>query len=852
MSRCNKKQYRKANYYSLGAKLTAFKDKLDSDKTIQSLGGTEGLSQGIAAASPIVSNALSGGRTSSAGEALTQLGGIASAIPGPYGAITGTALNTLGGITNNVFGSKLNVEKIAEIEGNINAANSFTSNAGDFDALSSTINNAPIINGFSQSDIGSDGMLGSKAKKMYKKLKAKAEAAEDWVNRSIGNNADNITLNTLSDLESNYFATGGDIAPMFSNDVITIGNGGTHESNPNEGIQVGVDNEGIPNLLEEGEVIYDDYVYSNRINLPADLQKKYKIKGTYAEAAKKIQKESKERPNDPISKAGLNAAMNELSSRQELDRVFTEGNPNIFAKGGPIFNPYTKEWKVEDKPLKRTINKPWGKTVYTDDGFAVNYNKKGVEIGRTKGTQTPSIRGTVDEQRQKYFDIDTELTDSIKAISNRYGVNPNSVASRMAKEGGIDTWINNYNNSGGKELFSKSKPTKKQIKNPTIHPYNSSAWGMDWFTDRIKSGEQTLKEPWATYTEGKFINKFGTETHPAIFDTWNGVISGTASELKSRKDMLKKSYPKLNNSQLDALSRASYNMGHSEMKSAIKKKGLSNIINRYPNLINLKAKGGPNMDNLSLSGNIVDLISADNLPSLEFGKATLARKPLFGDFNESTLRYAPVLASGLSAISDIFTKPNYKAAKQVESVTINPPQVKATPVAQKLKYTPFDKQYYINNINKSAAASRRLANNISGGNRAAALNAVANTDYNYIEGLGKLARQAEEYNENLRQRVADFNRSTDMFNAQQSLAAQTTNAGYLDSATRLRLSQMEEAARLRQAARNAYDTRRSNNLNNFINNLGSMGWEATNREMINTNPALYYALSNLGTVKYKK
>lgn len=844
MRKYNKKQHRIANYFGLGEYL---------QQGLKSATSPAGITSIASAAAPAVGSMLSGGRSSGVGNAMSQLGGIASAIPGPIGQIGGAALNVASGLVNNIAGSKLNAEKIAEIENQISEASSFTSNAGDFDALSSTIANTPMIQGFSQSDIGSDGMLGSKAKKLYKKLKKQAIAAEDWVDRSIENNADNITADTLSGLESNYFDDGGfmSIAPAFSNGVITIDNGGTHESNPNAGIQIGVDNEGVPNLVEEGEVIYNDYVYSNRINLPKDLQKKYKVTGTYADAAKKIQKESKERPNDPISKNGLNAAMNELSSRQELDRVATNSVFNEYAQGGPIFNPFTKEWKVGDKPLKRTITKPWGKTVYTDDGFAVNYNKKGKEISRTKGTQTPSIRGTINEQRQKYFDVDKELTDSVKAISKRYGINPNSVASRMAKEGGIDKWINIYNETGGKELFSKSKPTKEEIKNPANHPYNSTLWGMDWFTDRINSGEQKILEPWVTFSSTDFTNKHGASTHPAIFDTWNGVVSGTASELKSRRDVIKDKYPNLNDAQLDALSRGAYNVGNSGISGMIKKKGLNNIVKEYPNIVNLKEEGGVN--ELGLSGNkIIDLISPEDLPSLTFGKSTPVRKPLFGEFKEENLRYAPVLMSGLSAIGDIFTKPDYGAAKQVESVDIIPPQVKATPVSQKLTYRPLDKQYYINNLNKNAAASRRFAKNISGGNRAAALNALANTDYNYTESLGKLARQAEEYNENMRQRVADFNRSTDMFNAQQGLSAQSTNAGYLSEATKLRLGQMEEAAKMRQLARNAYDTRRSNNLNNFINNLGNMGWESVNRNMINTNPALYYAISGLGDVNYNR
>lgn len=107
---------------------------------------------------------------------------------------------------------------------------------------------------------------------------------------------------------------------IWSNGVTTINNGGTHEHNPFEGVQIGTDSEGVPNLVEEGEVIWNDYVFSNRLKPLKKDKKLMKIKGkdaTYADAAKVLQKESNERPNDPISKRGLDAMMSRLAISQE-------------------------------------------------------------------------------------------------------------------------------------------------------------------------------------------------------------------------------------------------------------------------------------------------------------------------------------------------------------------------------------------------------------------------------------------------------------------------------------------------------------------------------------------------------
>lgn len=110
----------------------------------------------------------------------------------------------------------------------------------------------------------------------------------------------------------------------FSNGLIIIGNGGTHEENPMEGVQMGMDAQGIPNLVEEEEVIFNDYVFSDRMKVPKAIRSKYKLrekKGiTFADVAKRISKESEERPNDPISQNGLKAMLGELATIQEDER----------------------------------------------------------------------------------------------------------------------------------------------------------------------------------------------------------------------------------------------------------------------------------------------------------------------------------------------------------------------------------------------------------------------------------------------------------------------------------------------------------------------------------------------------
>lgn len=137
-------------------------------------------------------------------------------------------------------------------------------------------------------------------------------------NNTLNNFNNNKGLNALRTL-----ANGG-----FTNGVRTFEAGGSHEMNPYGGVQVGVEPDGTRDLVEQGETevnlgMSEDgsnntYVFSNN-EMPADLCRKYKLpKGTtFSEASQKLQKESEERPNDPISRNGLKAKMNNLMADQE-------------------------------------------------------------------------------------------------------------------------------------------------------------------------------------------------------------------------------------------------------------------------------------------------------------------------------------------------------------------------------------------------------------------------------------------------------------------------------------------------------------------------------------------------------
>lgn len=148
-----------------------------------------------------------------------------------------------------------------------------------------------------------------------------------------------------------WHAFGGELGTNgtdWTNGLLYVDNGGTHEKNPLGGIPVGFDQNGTPNLVEEGETIWNDYVFSNRIKVPKAMfhtlglggaMKKNRL--TFADASKKLAKESEQRPNDHISMAGLEASLSKLAAVQEAERMKKQmresvGLENMAAYGGPV------------------------------------------------------------------------------------------------------------------------------------------------------------------------------------------------------------------------------------------------------------------------------------------------------------------------------------------------------------------------------------------------------------------------------------------------------------------------------------------------------------------------------------
>lgn len=163
----------------------------------------------MGAAGTMAGSAISGGLSSTAGDTINSLSGLASAIPGPWGAVASAGLNVVGGLANRAFGTKLNKENIANVEGTINRLNNFQSDANSFDTLADTWGTTALGTDFSNRYIGKDGWFSTKAKRTANNLREQTNLANAYVLNALQNNANNITETTMNTLQSNYAALGG-------------------------------------------------------------------------------------------------------------------------------------------------------------------------------------------------------------------------------------------------------------------------------------------------------------------------------------------------------------------------------------------------------------------------------------------------------------------------------------------------------------------------------------------------------------------------------------------------------------------------------------------------------------------
>lgn len=223
----------------------------------------------------------------------------------------------------------------------------------------------------------------------------------------------------------------------FDNGVRVIKEGGTHEENPHQGVQQGIAPDGLPNLVEEGEVIYNDFVYSDRLKLTKEQAQQFKLGGemSYAQAALKLSKESEERPNDMISKNGLRDSMNKLKVMQEELKAKNDAKKakrelNKLLKELPVMEEQLVEPSMQEQMIDpmSMIQQPQmmakGGHLFTDKG-QMDHADESYEayVQNVLANNNLNVSTTTTSPNTPSTVINTERWTDIKPTSGRYIVN---------------------------------------------------------------------------------------------------------------------------------------------------------------------------------------------------------------------------------------------------------------------------------------------------------------------------------------------------------------------------------------------------------------------------------------------
>lgn len=711
-----------------------------------------------------VGGLIGGGYQSGAGDVFNKIGDIGSAIPGPWGAIIGGGAKILGGLTNAAFGSKVDQEKLNAANEGTATLNSFKSNAESFDDIKGVQAVANVQDAYK----GGWFAKGS-ARKKNEELRRQRAQAMSFADRSVENNVENLANEQMDNMLANYAAFGG---PLHTNGadwntgITIVDNGGSHESNPLEGVPMGMAPDGTPNLVEEGEVIFNDYVFSKRLKVPKAVREKYKLRGTkdltFADAAKKAQKESEERPNDPISRRGLEAAMQGLMVEQENVRqkkAERESKKAVFAYGGNLFACGGKKYacggkfghKYQGKGVQpqQMFKRYWG-----DYDYEPALPEVVITGDRSKRVQSvPNYLLRPDDSIPFYLQKPVDVPNNIKY---NFGVPPTPTFTPSAAPRRKATTTATNTNVG---------TTAASVTTPS-----------NTITSTPKRRAATKVTPTTTTTG--ITSQIKEQVAPEIAPT-SPITVNVMDTMKRTNDKL-------------GIPASSY---EKPMETPYEEP-----------LDKLKVFEG----NLDSKGEVKP-----------YGKGN-------GWWDASYLRYAPALGAGIGVLTDtlgLTNVPDYSDAEAIKAAADSQRNVSFTPIGDYMKYTPFDRLFYANQLGAQAGATRRNIMNTSGGNRGVAMAGLLGADYNTQNALGNLYRQAEEYNLGQREKVATFNRGTNQFNAEGDLKAQMANIDNNSNKVKAAIA----AAELKERINDRIGRARSANLTNFFNSLGAIGEDTYNR-----------------------
>nr|DAE39659.1 MAG TPA: hypothetical protein [Crassvirales sp.] len=696
------------------------------------------------------------------------------------------------------------------------------------------------------------------------------------------------------------FALGGDMQTNgsdFSNGLMHIDAGLSHEENPYDGVQLGTDVQGKPNLVEEGETIFDDYVFSKRIKADAQTKKRFHVGKnadiSYADLSKKLEKESTERPNDAISQAGLEKQMHDLADEQERQKseMQTKEAQEVFASLPPdqqraIMQQVAME---EQQAQQQQMEQPVEEVPQQAEQQSANEQMVQQPVEQT--TEEPQMNacgGKINkydkggDMKQRFYNLLSPYVDG--GIHTDSDFDKWLLAQKLDR---ITDWDNILSNKAFMDAVSAQNPALgdaiskgydfgtyvPKANNKLTFDFIHGGWGKEDYDAWNGSTDAAWKE---AVNKGLVKKGMNSEEIGKALSQTDAYRRGSDWLKVDENNRLLYLQQILNSQDAPQAARdyaAKYVNANGWVKDA--KRDYQTIFEdpngtgvrnthpgtywKTPNEI-LRGKLTGNYvinDDGSIEeiyGNVPkDWTSAGNYSwqddksdyTYNYYKRPVASTDVTdnnGDNQEEIvpkhrnekLRYAgllgPLVGLGMQAMG--IGKPDYsRMDAAVEAASGSPALASYKPIGNYLTYNPMDIWYEQNRIDaNSRATDRAILNNASPiGTKMAGL--LAN-GYNSQIADGDLYRKALEYNDAKRQKVAEFNRGTDMYNADAFTKTSATNAEIANRQRQFKAQMQMDAARQRMAADAAWNQGIYGNVSGLFKGISDLGRENAQHNMI--------------------
>lgn len=598
----------------------------------------------------------------------------------------------------------------------------------------------------------------------------------------------------------------------FTDGINIITAGGTHEQNPLGGVPQGIAEDGAPNLVEEGEVIWNDYVFSNRLKPKKSLLKKYGMGGnlSYADFAKKILEDtnSKERPNDPITQRTNNAILEELRDLQEEHRArnaekemlkaLEQMSPeelnallsgDSYAYGGHMFVDGGDETPKINIPLHQV-------------GEA---NKSEAEMWATYSA--PTVKKFFEEAKKRYDEAKTpeekeairkEVKEKVYALQKGHAISSSHKGGKTAKFSNDvanhqDAWNEAGLNAGFTDIDSDITTGYKG------RTGDNNAMGFK--TDGLY-GPRTAIRHLGKKGENDAVHNEIAEIASSMDLDWSPTEESNGYYLLS--DKKKKA--------TDTENQPKTKSGDTESSSS--SAGGNTDSQRGP-----QTKGG---ETEGTTGGNTDGNTGGNTGGNGTGSGTKFK------YEPTWMRYAPIWGNGALALNSILTPPDFTEANTLAGAANRlgvPVHIPVERIGDFRKRKPFDERYLTNLANADFLAALHAAESTSGGNRAMQLAAGNILAYNNARTLGEIGRQAYIANRQDDADVAAFNRGTHQFNAQSGNQRNIAQAQLNSERQAASTNALAKAMEMKVSAKDKRDKAISQNLSAFLQGLGDMGNE---------------------------